>query len=203
MTRVILVRHGQTIWNQDGRFQGHTNVELSEAGKEQARQLTNALKKEKVTAVYTSDLSRALTTAQIIANHFDLDVRVIPEIKEINFGRWEGLTYKQINENFGELAAVWRSKPGTLQIPGGESFKEVMDRASLAIQQLIGRHPKETVVVVSHGATIRTIVCSALGLDLDHIWKIRLDNTAITTIEYFEPDRAILCCLNDTHHLEC
>ncbi|MHB1418792.1 MAG: alpha-ribazole phosphatase [Bacillota bacterium] len=203
MTRVILVRHGQTVWNQDGRFQGHTNVELSEDGKKQARQLAHALKKEKVTAVYTSDLSRAKSTAQIIASDFDLEEQVILELKEINFGRWEGLTYREINEKFSELAAVWRSKPATVQIPGGESFKEVMDRASLAVEQLVLRHPKETVVVVSHGATIRTIICAAVGLDLDHIWQLRLDNTAITTIEYFEPGKGILCCLNDTHHLDC
>jgi len=201
MTKVILVRHGQTLWNVDMKYQGHCDIALTQAGIEQAGLVANRLADEDVAAVYASDLNRALTTAQCIADKHSLSVTTIPEVKEINFGEWEGLTYEGINSQWADSMAKLFTFPDEVIIPGGETFQAVKERATAAIAQLVEKHPDQTIVVVSHGGTIRTLLCAALNTHLNHLWNIKQDNTAVNIVEYYD-GKAMVSLVNDVHHLK-
>ena len=201
MTRVILVRHGQTIWNKELKYQGHSDIALTETGIRQAELVAARLAREEISAVYTSDLSRARVTAETIACRFGLPVNIDAALREIKFGDWEGLTYENINAGWPEANRKFFTNPDEVRIPGGETFAEVKERASAAIEKLVARHPQETIVVVTHGGTIRTIICAALNIHLKYLWSIRQDNTAVNIIEYYA-ERSIVTLINDTHHLQ-
>lgn len=200
MTRIIFVRHGQTTWNLELKYQGHTDTELSELGLAQAQQVAGRLAQEKITAVYASDLSRAFRTAEAIAEVQGLPVLTMPEFREIKFGEWEGLTYEGIKAKWPELIDRFFTHSDEVVIPGGETFGQLKDRATAAIEKLTARHPGETIAVVSHGGTIRTILCAALNIHLKYVWNIRQDNTAVNIVEY-HPERPIVALMNDIHHL--
>lgn len=200
MTRIYLVRHGQTLWNSSARYQGHADVGLSDIGREQARALSKRLAKEAINAIYSSDLKRALETASILAEPHNLPVQALPELREINFGAWEGLTFDEIKAKYPELAERWHKLPATVRIPGGETFEEVKERAYSIILKLVQKHDPGAIVVVTHGGTIRAIICALLEIDLNHAFHIRQDNGSLNIIEFYE-DWGILCLLNDTTHI--
>lgn len=202
MTRLLLVRHGETIWNYTSRYQGHTDIELSETGREQARLLAKRLNEEKVKAVYSSDLKRAFETACIIASPHNLPVKVTKELREINFGAWEGLTYQEIMEQYKDLASEWYRYPGKVRIPGGENFQDLKERAYNTILELAHQNDPGTIMVVAHGGTIRAIICGLLDIDLNHAFQIRQDNTALNIIEYNHGGYIVLSLLNGVSHLQ-
>ncbi len=148
-TTLLLVRHGETDWNRDGRVQGHSDVPLNETGRDQARSLAVALATERVDAVYSSDLRRALDTAAEVANGFGLDVRARHELREKHFGTWEGLTREEIVTRFpGGLSGPWGD---------GESRDAMTARVFAALREIAASHDGETVVVVSHGGPLRAV----------------------------------------------
>lgn len=201
MTRLIVVRHGQTLWNLERKYQGHSDIALTDKGIKQAEAVAARLAEEKIDAVYASDLSRAFKTAACIADKHGLTVQVVPALREIKFGDWEGLTYEQISEQWpGLLGKLWTT-PDELQIPGGESFQQLKERAYAAIEKIVAAHPDQTVIVVAHGGTIGTILCAMLDIHLNHVWSIRQDNTAVNIIEYYE-GRPTITLLNCARHLE-
>lgn len=202
MTKFYLIRHGETAWNESGKYQGHSDIALSERGRRQAQKLARYLEKEKIAAVYASDLSRALETAGIIAAPHKLPVIPLPEFRELNFGSWEGLTHEEITANFAQVVTEWLTHPGSLLLPKGESFELLKERAYEATLDLVQRHPGETIVLVTHGGTIRAIICAILELDLDKVWRLRQDNAAINIIEFYS-NRAVLSLFNHTTHLCC
>ena len=201
MTKVILVRHGQTLWNLEMKYQGHCDVALTEKGVEQAKLAAKRLAGENISAVYASDLSRAFKTAECIAEKHNLLVTAIPSLREINFGEWEGLTFDKINNQWTEAMSKLFTHPDEIVIPGGETFREVKERSTMALAKLVTGHPNQTIVVVSHGGTIRTLLCAALNIHLNHLWNIKQDNTAINILEYYD-DRVMVALVNDVHHLD-
>ncbi|SDF07524.1 alpha-ribazole phosphatase [Sporolituus thermophilus] len=201
MTKVILVRHGQTIWNLELKYQGHTDIELTELGIRQAQLVADRLASENVAAVFASDLSRAYKTAEFIAAKHGLSVVTVPELREIRFGAWEGLTYDGINSQWPDIMKKLYTSPDDVVIPGGETFRELKARAEGAIKRIVSEHPNQTIVVVSHGGTIRTLLCAALNIHLNYVWNIRQDNTAVNIIEYYR-ERAVVALVNDVHHLK-
>ncbi len=200
MTRVYLIRHGQTVWNKEMKYQGHSDTALTEEGLRQARQVAQRFANEKIAAVYASDLSRAYNTAEAIAGKHGLPVATLPALREINFGVWEGLTYTAINEKWSDDMRVLYTTPDELVIPGGETFRQLKERAGNAMDSLVKNHPDETIAVVSHGGTIRTILCAILNIHLNHVWNIRQDNTAVNIIDYYS-EKTIVSLVNDAHHL--
>ncbi|MBC8014667.1 MAG: alpha-ribazole phosphatase [Sporomusaceae bacterium] len=200
MTKVILVRHGQTLWNLEMKYQGHCDVALTEKGVEQAMLVAQRLADENISAVYASDLCRALKTAECIAEPHNLLVTSIPGLREINFGEWEGLTFEGINSQWSDTMSALFTHPDDAQIPGGETFREVKERATLALEKLVAEHPNQTIVVVSHGGTIRTLLCSVLNIHLNHLWNIKQDNTAVNMLEYYD-EQVLVSLVNDVHHL--
>jgi len=202
MTRLYLVRHGETEWNHSLRYQGHRDIPLSERGRVQARKIARRLSTEKLDAAYASDLSRALETAKTIAEPHRLDVKIMPELRETNFGDWEGLTYAEIDSRFHEVMKGWRTNPRETRIPGGESLGDMAERCWLGLNKIIEDNPDRNVLVTAHGGIIRIAVATVLGMNLNDYWKIKQDNVALNIIEFYDQDKAILCLLNDTCHLD-
>jgi len=200
MTKVILVRHGQTLWNLTMKYQGHSNIELIEKGVQQAELVAQSLSDEDISAVYASDLDRALKTAECIAEKHNLQVTAIPGLREINYGEWEGLTRDKINNRWSGAISNLLTYPDEVQFPGGETFREVKERASTALKKLVAGHPNQTIIVVSHGVTICTILCAILNIHLNHLWKIKQDNTAINVLEYYD-EKVIVSLVNGVYHL--
>lgn len=200
MTKIVLIRHGQTEWNITGRFQGQSDVKLTETGKKQASELAERFPFNKIDAVYASDLSRAMYTAKAIADRFGLEVTPLPEVREFHFGEWEGLTYNQICEGWPAAIENFFDKPDELQAPNGESFPVVQQRAVAGINELVKKHEGQVIAIVAHGAVNRTILAEALGLPLRNLWRIRQDNTAVNVIRYDEGFRNVEL-VNSTFHL--
>jgi glucosyl-3-phosphoglycerate phosphatase len=167
VTTLLLVRHGETDWNRDGRWQGHSDTHLNDLGREQARRVAAEL--DGVDVVYASDLARAQETAEIIAAALELDVRTDPRLRERSFGAWEGLTAPEIEERFAEDLARWRVGDGA-GAADAEQFDAFAQRVRAFLDDTLARHPGDTVLVVAHGGTIRVIHALASGLDyvLDH-----------------------------------
>jgi broad specificity phosphatase PhoE len=162
VTTLLLVRHGETDWNRDGRWQGHSDTRLNKLGREQARRVADEL--EGVDVMYTSDLARARETAEIIAGRLDLDERIDDRLRERSFGAWEGLTAPEIEERFAGDLDRWRSGEGPGAVDA-EPFDRFAERVRSFLDDILGRHPEETVLVVTHGGTIRVIHALATGLD--------------------------------------
>ena len=207
MTRIILVRHGQTDWNRNDRFRGHADVPLNATGVAQAQATGQRVAEEwQPVAIYSSPLSRALDTGQAIADHLarfyqtKLPVQVIPELADFNFGKWEGLTPEEARQHWPEEIEAWYATPQTVHIPGGETLQDLRERAMKVIRDLVSWHPGETIAVVSHTDVNRIILLDMLGLDNGHFWDLRQDTCAINVIEAQECSFTIVT-VNDTCHL--
>ena len=201
MTKVIFVRHGETTWNHSGRYQGHSDIPLNEKGLQQAKLVAQRLVGETISAIYSSDLRRAVQTAEVIATQHFLRTKILPEFREINFGLWEGLTYEKIMTVWPEVLSAIYSKPGSTLIPEGESFYDVQRRTMIGLGKCIANHHDETIVIVSHGGTMRVLLCDALGLAIENMWSLRQDSTAINIVEYFDTTK-VVSLVNETCHLK-
>ena len=200
MQRLLFIRHGTTYWNNLFRYQGHTDIELNEEGIEQARAVKNRLVQYQLDAIYSSDLSRAVQTAQIIAAPHNLPIKTYSELREINFGVWEGLTYQDLEQRFPELLTTWLEAPHLLAIPGGETFTEVQRRALKCICEIVSIHPQGNIAVVTHGGTIAALICGLLNEPLSGMWKYKQKNASLTTFQ-IENNKFVLETVNDVSHL--
>jgi len=203
MPKIILVRHGKTVWNAEGRYQGKMDIPLNEEGKEQARRVGEALKEFPVKAVFSSPLSRCRDTAQEIAKHHGLEVQVKEGFKEIDHGEWEGMLASEVEEKYPELLKLWRTRPAEVKMPGGESLKDVYDRAVKAFEEVVSQFsPEDLIVIVGHDATNKVLMCHLLGVDLNKFWAFKQANCGITVLEY-EPEtgQVVVHVANATGHL--
>ena len=200
MSRLLLVRHGNTELNSAERYWGHTDVRLSAAGLKQAERLRRRLADEKIGAVYSSDLSRARVTAEIIASGRHSEVITCAELREINFGELEGLTFAQVSQLYPEVAKLWVERSPKLKYPGGESIEEFSNRVSQFLSRLEKHTPQETILIVAHSASLRILVSYLMGLELRHWRQLRLDLASLSVLDTY-PQGAILNLLNDTSHL--
>ncbi|SHF19167.1 phosphoglycerate mutase [Desulfofundulus australicus DSM 11792] len=200
--RIYLVRHGETVWNAEFRFQGHSDVALSPRGVEQARALSRRLSEEEFCAFYSSDLQRAINTARIIAEPHGLPVESLEALREINFGFWEGLTMEEIQARYPRELEKWWHSPLHTRIPGGETLAEVVERVILAVRGILEKHPCGQVVVVCHGGTIRALVGSVLGMDLNQYWRLGVNNACLSILEFSTWERGILTLFNECSHLK-
>jgi probable phosphoglycerate mutase len=163
VTTILLARHGETDWNRESRWQGHSDTSLNEHGKAQAQELADELTEE-IDVVYSSDLARARETAEIVAGRLGLAIRIDPRLRERGFGSWEGLTRSEIEERDGDALERWRAGegPGALDAEPYDAFAE---RMRGFLDDLLARHPGERVLVIAHGGSIRVIHALATGLD--------------------------------------
>lgn len=200
MAKLLLVRHGQTAGNSLDRYWGRTDVELSEAGLRHAEQLRERLRGYKINAVYASRLKRATITARIISEPHHLSPTPCPDLDEIDFGDFEGLTFDEIGQRHPKLAAQlarWTIRP---RFPGGESATEFEARVAAFLPRLATHAESETVLVVAHAGTLRMLICDLLKVGLTHWRKFRLDLGSLSIVDTHGPV-AVLSLLNDVSHL--
>jgi len=157
--KLYLVRHGETDWNKLEKCQGVSDIPLNTNGIRQAKDLAFSLRDEKFSAIYASDLSRAITTANEVANYHSLDVNIDERFREMDQGEFEGLEFGHLREKYGDVLKKWRDDPETLRIPGGETLTEVQERAWNGINNLLNLYKDESVLLVSHNMTIITLLC--------------------------------------------
>lgn len=179
---VFLVRHGVTLWNQEFRYQGQTDIELSAAGRSQALAVADYLNRQGIQALYCSDLSRCLQTAGIINERLGLEITVEPRFREIAFGIWEGLTYAEAKERYPEQVWEWIYNTVNFQIPQGESFFQVMERAGAAWEDII-RQPVNSVAIVTHGGVIRALLHKMGFMANNEFWGDVLKPASITVVD--------------------
>jgi len=201
LLKVILIRHGETDWNQEGRVQGSgSNRELTKMGKQQAESIGLRLKQEKIKAIYSSPLQRALDTARAIAHHHQVKVQIEPHLKEIDAGELEGIKIEKIGSYLNELIARERGNESISELYDGESLAEVQQRAWSTIQRLADKHGDGVIVVVSHYFIISSIICSVLGLPLTEMGRLKLDVGSISAILFGERGPR-LALFNDNCHI--
>jgi probable phosphoglycerate mutase len=162
VTTLLLVRHGETDWNRDHRWQGHSDPPLNERGREQARDLATTL--DAADVVYASDLERARATAEILAERLAVPLRLDVRLRERNFGAWEGLTSAEIEEQQGESFLRWRNGDGH-GAEDAEPYAEFFARVKSFVDEAVERHPGQTILVVAHGGSVRAVLALAEGID--------------------------------------
>jgi broad specificity phosphatase PhoE len=201
VTRFVLVRHGQTEWNREERFRGRADVPLNATGLSQARATGERIAGEwKVAAAYSSPLSRAVRTAEAIGAHFDLHVQGRPNLADIDYGQWQGLTPDEARARWPEEVEAWYSAAQDAHIPGGETLAAVRARAMAEIGNLGSFHPVDTIVLVGHTVINRIILLGVLGLGNERFWHLRQEPCAISVFEGNGSDFDLVL-LNDTSHL--
>jgi alpha-ribazole phosphatase/probable phosphoglycerate mutase len=200
--RIYLVRHGETEWNASLKYQGQTDVPLSGKGRQQADLLGKRLDALEIEGFYSSNLIRAYDTAMIISQHHNQEIVKLPELKELNFGLWEGMNFNEIKSKYPEEINMLWEKPLHTRVPGGETIDEMIKRTVKAVKTIVKSHNKGNIVLVSHGGVIRSIVGTVLGMDMNNYWRLRLDNACLNIIDFPELDKGILMLFNDLSHLE-
>jgi broad specificity phosphatase PhoE len=180
MTELLLVRHGETDWNAERRFQGHADPPLNDIGRRQARELADELAGERIDAVYTSDLARARETAAILAERGGIPVVALPELREIDVGEWQGLTWPEIEERYPEGVRAWHETGNGWQ--QGETYDELGARILTVLRRIVAEHAGERVLVVGHGGTVRAIRAHLEGRS---VAESRRQSPAIGNCEVF------------------
>ena len=197
--RLILVRHGETEWNRQGRIIGHTEIALNETGRKQAVLLTQALRNEKVSAIYASPLQRTRETATEISRVLGVAVTFDDALMEIAAGDIDGMTFEEVAERHKDFFQHWMKGDPLLCLPGGESFTDLRNRTWPAVQRIVGTHGDVDVIVVSHTLAIMSIISSALGMDIANFRRIRLNVASISILEFKDRNVSLLL-FNDTCH---
>ena len=183
MTRLILIRHGETDWNAEGRYQGHVDMPLNGNGREQAAQIARALRGADLAAIYTSDLARASETAEVLAQAAGLPVQVDPRLREIDQGRWEGKLFTEIRAQYPEKFKRRRENPLAFKAPGGETVQQVRGRVLAAVADTVSRHPTQNVAIVSHGLALAIVRAHYGDYPAGEIWDLVPGNGEIVQIE--------------------
>jgi broad specificity phosphatase PhoE len=198
--RLLLVRHGATAWNTESRIIGRTDFPLSDHGKRQARQLADRLTHEGIAAIYTSNMKRAIETAAAIADSCRLSPRVDDRLREMDFGRWEGLTLDDVQNRFSESFMAWKSGNPLVGPPDGESPESLARRVQSFVDDLVARHMGQSVLVVSHGGVFQAMVFLIMNIPFRNGWHFYMYNGSISEL-WLTAKKAVMVSLNDTHHL--
>ena len=205
--KLILVRHGETYWNDERRVQGgDSDIELNDTGLEQARKLAAFLENEPVIAILSSPLQRAIATAEVIASNHQLPVEVDQGLRELRVGELEGMSVSNLSTTFSQFLMQWWQDGGTVKLPSGESLVELQQRAWKAVERLLERHKTNpghnegtTVVVVSHYFVTLAIILKALNLPLDYFTKFKVDLGGVSILEIQDYGTRLLT-FNDTFY---
>ena len=200
MVRFLLIRHAATSWTAQGRFQGQTDIPLSAYGWHQVTALVQRLRAETLHMLYASDLQRAWETARAIAAPHALQVHAEPRWREMAFGRWEGLTYAEIEQQDAESLAAWECDQLHSAPPDGETLLQMTQRVRAAYVDMLAAGQDKTVGLVAHGGPLQLLLCLALGLPPQAYWQFAVSPASLSELHVYEQG-AILTRLNDTHHL--
>ena len=196
-----IVRHGQTNWNILGKTQGHGNSDLTAKGIEQATELAESIVNYPIDYIYSSDLGRAVQTAQILGDKLNIKVEETEALREMGFGEWEGLLIDEIKANYANVYTTWRNEPHLAQIPGGETLHLIKDRVDSFIQSLNEKYDDKHILLVTHSVTVRVMLLAFLNSGMENIYRIKQDNTALNIVEYRDYGPVVIK-MNDTSHIK-
>lgn len=208
-TGIILIRHGQTAWNEgasgsirggEERFRGRADLPLDDTGQAQARAVASRLQREPITALYASPLLRAQQTLAPLAGILGLPVAPHEGLLDIHYGCFQGLTHADAAKAYPELYGLWRIRPSQVRFPGGENLADIQARLLHLLQEMATRHAGQTIALVGHQMVNKVLSCTLLGLDLDQIWRVQQDTCALDVFQQANGMWTTLC-LNDTCHL--
>jgi Fructose-2,6-bisphosphatase len=203
--RFMIVRHGQTAWNQQRKIQGITDIPLNDVGRFQVRCLAEYIKKHyRVDAVYSSPLKRARETAQICAEPFDIPVQLTDELREIRLGDWEGLTFDEIQRTHPKELELWEKEPHVCVIPGdSETISDIAIRLRGLIERLKELHESnnETVLCITHHTPARLIIADSMGLGIKGMSHLRINNASLNVFDW-TPDQTLLYTLNERCYMD-
>ena len=194
-TRLYLVRHGQVADGHTHRYHGNNDIALSPEGEQQLARLARQLQAVSLAAVYTSTLKRSRDGAGRLCEGRGLEPRPLPEFREIHFGVWEGLTFGEIAEQYPEELASRLEDLTNFRIPGGESLLDVRERALPRLRELVAAHAGQSLALVAHAGVNRIILCEALSLPLEHLFRLDQNYGCLNIIDYF-PDFTVVRLLN-------
>jgi len=201
-TRFVLVRHGETKANREYRYIGANDDALTDHGQAQAVQLAGALSVLPVAAVYSSPRQRAYQTALPVASRHGLTIQVLDDLREANFGTWEGLSRSEVvarSKQDAEHLFAWE-RDTAVAPPGGESLEAMHLRVSAVVEKLVQAHPDQTVVLVSHVGPIKAMLCTALNAPVSSAFRIFLDPATISVVDWRQP-HPVVRLLNSHSHL--
>jgi broad specificity phosphatase PhoE len=203
LSRLILIRHGQTVWHSDGveRAEGRAEVDLDEVGVRQARATAARLSAWEISAIYSSPLKRAFSTASILAARRGLTAQPEPGLIDIDYGRWQGMTHPEAKADDPKAYDLWLKRPDQVTFPGGEGLADVRKRAVSAVETLTPEQAGQTVALVSHKVVIKILLCHFLGLDDTHFWRFQQGFCAVNVVEV-DGGSAIVHLIDDACHLE-
>jgi broad specificity phosphatase PhoE len=205
MGTLYLLRHGETVYHAERRLLGRKDIGLNERGWEQARSVVGFFTHTSLATIYSSPLTRCLETVSPLAEARGIEIEVVPGLMEVDMGEWDGRSVEELFREDGELVGRWMGNPSSVPIPGGEDFGTVKKRVMEAMEGITSRHTgDERILVVSHGGPIRGILCEALKMDLDDMFRIQIDLASVSSIKFFEggiPDTSVVTLVNETSHL--
>lgn len=208
MTKIFLIRHGETDWNRQDRWLGQTDTPLNNQGLAQAHRTAERLAAEPITAIYSSDLIRAAQTAKIIANRFGRTVSLLKELRELDFGEWEGKSAEEIGQLFPQEYALSQTPSWEFRPRGGESRRELYARVTSKVEEILAQHVNETIAIVTHGGPCRMLIeyiLSSYREDPSYICTFRafeFDNCGVTVLSRDDDGRFKIISLNETYHLK-
>lgn len=197
--KLILVRHGLTAWNSEGRVQGKSDIALSETGRQQIRKLAAALKDESLDAVFSSPLRRAHETALILNRFHSREIRIEEGLTEMNHGDFEGLSFNELRKDHAPFLQRWIADPASVRMPGGETLSELQDRAWRAVLNILACC-EGTALAVSHNFVITTILCKIQGIALRDFRRLKVDPASKSVVR-FRQGEAQIEVINDLCHL--
>jgi len=202
VTTILLVRHGQTEWNRIERFRGRVDIELNSSGLIQAQKTALQIQRHwQPELIFSSPLKRAMQTAHAIVELTNVQVDPTPDLVDIDYGEWQGLTPEETRLKWPDQLDTWYKHPERVLIPGGENPLEVQFRAVSTIAAAIKTYPNSTIIVVSHTVVNRLILLGILGIGIEHFWQIRQEPCAINIIDVKDNDFSLVT-MNDTCHIE-
>ena len=196
-----IVRHGQTNWNILGKTQGHGNSDLTKQGENQAHELAQAMVDYPIDYIYSSDLGRALQTAQIVGDKIGVKVEQTSSLREMGFGVWEGLLIEEIKKDHADTYTTWRDEPHLVNIEGGETLHIIKERVDNFINEINEKYDNKHILLVSHSVTVRVMLLSFLNSGMENIYRIKQDNTALNIVE-FRNYGPVIQKMNDTSHMK-
>lgn len=203
MLKLLIVRHGESVWNEEERIQGQQDVPLSDNGRKQALALGERLKGESIVACFSSPLTRSLETAKLIlsASGNRLSVIELPELMERNFGSWEGKCISEAKSQYAEEFALWVSAHYIPAPPGGESVDELLTRVEQGLKRIFAFVNEDSVLVVGHSGSVKAAICVLFELPPSSFAHLKVDNASLTIVEV-KDGRPTLVQFNDTCHLK-
>jgi broad specificity phosphatase PhoE len=201
-TLIVLVRHAETDWNTDLRFQGHADTPLNELGRTRIGQVIEALRPWNPEIIFTSDLSRAREMAEGVGAAFGIEVIAREDLRECSYGEWEGKKLEEVRRDHGDDLDRWHRNESGFPRGGGESLLQMQERVLAAIESIAREHAGRTIVILSHSGPVRGVICRTLDIPIDQRYRFEVNNASLSAIRRRGDGKWQVLLLNQTSHLD-